>query len=1159
VVDSQEPLPGALDDRAGRNPETAANTASLTNQAIDVFNAYHSTGQRELLDRAVALFRAALAAAPEGHPDRTACLSNLVGALRALFECIGEREVLVEAVRIGLAAVEATATDHPDRAGLLNNLGSTLQTLFERTGQLEVLVEAVAIGRAAVDGAPINHPDRAMYLNSLGITLQTLFGRTGQLEVLVEAVAVGRAAVDDTPADQPARAGRLNNLGLALRTLFEHTGQLDMLVEAVAVGRAAVDDTPADQPARAIRLNSLGITLQTLFGRTGELEVLVEAVAVGRAAVVATPASRPHSTAFLNNLGLALRTLFERTGELDVLVEAVAIGRAAVDATPTDHSERASHLNNLGTALRTLFERTGELEVLVEAVAVGREAVDATPADHPDSAAVLNNLGLALRALFERIGELDVLVEAVAAGRAAVDATPTNHPDRAMYLHNLGGELQALFGRTGELYVLVEAVTAGRAVVDATPTDHSDRAGRLNNLGLALRALSERTEEWDVLVEAVAVGRAAVDAAAPNHPDRAMSLNNLGNALQALFGRTGELEVLVEAVAVGRAAVDATPANHPDRASYLYNLGNAMQVLSGRTGELGTLAEARGVYREAASSTTGATYVRIRAYRQLALLAEKAGDSQDGLRCVEAAIDLVQALAPGSLARADREHQLGELANLAGEAAAAALNAGRPARAVELLERARGILAAETLGLHPDEQTRLGERRPDLAGRLERLRNRLDALDQPLLVPRADTGTQGETAQQATDHDRRLADRRREAHAAWQALLEEIRAVPGFADFFHAPPISTLARHAHDRPVVFVTTSPTRADVLILTDTPDPVQVVPLAGLNRSVIYDQANRLLAARRTADTRDLHPGTRQAAQGEILEVLGWLWDTIAGPVLTHLGHTTAPIGDTPWPQIWWCPVGVIAFLPLHAAGHHGPHATQPVRPRSVPDLVVSSYTPTVRAMANARAPRPDTTTPTTSTTLIVPVPDLPGAELPGVTAETNAIITLIPDAFTLSRPTRATVLDVLPTHRIAHFSCHGYADWEQPARSRLILTDHATTPLTVTDITALHLDADLAYLSACDTAVTAPRLADESLHITGAFHLAGYRHVIGTLWPINDQAAAQIAHDFYTHLTNHGTIPPNPDHCAHALHHATNRLRSQYPATPTLWAAHIHTGA
>jgi hypothetical protein len=88
------------------------------------------------------------------------------------------------------------------------------------------------------------------------------------------------------------------------------------------------------------------------------------------------------------------------------------------------------------------------------------------------------------------------------------------------------------------------------------------------------------------------------------------------------------------------------------------------------------------------------------------------------------------------------------------------------------------------------------------------------------------------------------------------------------------------------------------------------------------------------------------------------------------------------------------------PPHAAGCYTPRPEQPARPHAVPDLVISSYTPTVRALVHARNPRSaDAATPTT---LIVPVPDLPGAELPGVTTETTAVTTLIPDARTPPHP-------------------------------------------------------------------------------------------------------------------------------------------------------------
>lgn len=67
----------------------------------------------------------------------------------------------------------------------------------------------------------------------------------------------------------------------------------------------------------------------------------------------------------------------------------------------------------------------------------------------------------------------------------------------------------------------------------------------------------------------------------------------------------------------------------------------------------------------------------------------------------------------------------------------------------------------------------------------------------------------------------------------------------------------------------------------------------------------------------------------------------------------------------------------------------------------------------------------------------------------------------------------------------------------------------------DISRLRLrDVHLAYLSACSTTRTRPELADEAIHITGAFLLAGYRHVVGTLWPVVDRVCTQIAGTFYT---------------------------------------------
>lgn len=88
--------------------------------------------------------------------------------------------------------------------------------------------------------------------------------------------------------------------------------------------------------------------------------------------------------------------------------------------------------------------------------------------------------------------------------------------------------------------------------------------------------------------------------------------------------------------------------------------------------------------------------------------------------------------------------------------------------------------------------------------------------------------------------------------------------------------------------------------------------------------------------------------------------------------------------------------------------------------------------------------------------------------------GAIAATLGDVLCPVRPHRADILEVLSSHPIAHFACHGETDWDDPALSRLVLHDHQNRPLTVADINTLHLNGALAFLSACSTASPSPRL-------------------------------------------------------------------------------------
>jgi hypothetical protein len=514
-------------------------------------------------------------------------------------------------------------------------------------------------------------------------------------------------------------------------------------------------------------------------------------------------------------------------------------------------------------------------------------------------------------------------------------------------------------------------------------------------------------------------------------------------------------------------------------------------------------------------------------------------------------------VAPRSLGRSDQEYWLFELADLGSDAAACCLQVDEVDRAVELWEQGRGVLLSQALDSRTD-LTRLGEQHPQLAAEFIRLRDELDRLPDidvaatPALPTRIALPASGDP-----DLVRRQADRRRELAKQFDQLVAKIRAY-GFDRFLKPLPLAELLPAADHGPVVLINVSSNRSDALLLTAS--GVQVVRLPGLTPAIVRDQVVAFLAALDDVHDPAAGPVERDRAEQELTQILGWLWDVIAAPVLERLG-IVGPPADGQLPQLWWCPSGLLAFLPLHAAGHHSTRFD--AAPQTVLDRVVSSYTPTVRALIHARRPRltqEDERVPREADRLlVVAMPHTPAAaDLPGAADEAALVHDLFPGHTRILTGQEATYDSVgaaLPCYRWAHFACHATSDPANPSASHLLLHDHQRRRLTVVDLTRLRLDdAELAFLSACATARTGTELADEAIQLAAGFQLAGYRHVIATLWPIGDRPAVRIANDVYRSL-----VAQSAEVAAWALHEATRRRRDLDAGRPSTWAAHIHSGA
>lgn len=184
-------------------------------------------------------------------------------------------------------------------------------------------------------------------------------------------------------------------------------------------------------------------------------------------------------------------------------------------------------------------------------------------------------------------------------------------------------------------------------------------------------------------------------------------------------------------------------------------------------------------------------------------------------------------------------------------------------------------------------------------------------------------------------------------------------------------------------------------------------------------------------------------------------------------------------------------------------------------------------------------------------LLPLPALPAAE-----KEARAISTLFrADALVGPSATKRTVVARMPTARIIHLATHGIMDRDED-QSRYFDTialapgDGDNGYLAAREIDKMHLAAELAVLSACDTADGKPT-GDAVLGFSSAFLAAGVPSVVVAQWSIPDAPTALLMQTFYDRLLHGGDK-------AYALQQAMLAVMNQYP-DPGAWAAFSLIGA
>ncbi|RST09351.1 CHAT domain-containing protein [Streptomyces sp. WAC05374] len=1164
---------------------------------------YDVTGDVGSLLQAIGLLSRAARVTCSGHPSRPGIRGNLAialarrhgitkssGDLRTAFEaCVAAlREPLRPADRDGLMgmftsllgervvraqaehrwddvlAAGRAALDFPEsRSYGRQAVAEALEGRFEKGADRADLDEAIRQWTALVREMPDTYTatQRAYLLMKRAFASWRRYQEDHRPEDLDAVIDAQEQALALLPGDDVTlRWELLRRLAISLLERIEHKATRDDVERAVSVIRAGLADRDghrAPPHLLAVLTRALPRALWFRYVHARRPEDLDEAAGLLDSDAVREVSSADHVMLFGALTAQVQRARYREGRGLDALHASVAAARESLGAAADTDPGRPGVLVQLGMSLFYLYQHVGDLATLDEAVDHAREAVRLLGDEALDGQAGLDALYVLGTSLAERgadtgsLDDLDTAVRTLRRLHASPEAVSTRE------FHGLGFALTQRFDRCGDPADLNEAVGLLRRAAESC---EFEKAIVLSGLSSALLLRYRHGGDGSDLDEALATARRAADEVAAHDPGSVPTLSSLVAALIDEQQRHPERVDADELVTLCRRVVDLAPPDHAALGLFHHNLGIAQKVqadatepdeifrmlseLRGRTVVPFGVVEAVAGLTKAAHSEVLAATQRIRSAWAAALTLYPL-DMVSALDLLEHAVELIPLVAPRRIARADQQHAVKDLSALVTFTAAASLDAGEqrhpearylPLRpyaarsALQTLEQGRAVLLSQMLDTRGDISD-LRRHHADHADRFLRLRDLLDGEgDGPV-------------------------DRARAA-AELTATIEEIRGFEGFASFARQPEPEALLAAAEAGPIVVFNCDETRCDALLVTG--GGVRHLALPRLTHAELTSRAD--LFHRTLAVVADPRTGWRaqREAQRTLSGILGWLWDVAVEPVLLALDIGPGSGQDGEPPRVWWSPGGLLGSLPLHAAGHHADSAGG--GDRTVLDRVVSSYTPTIRALRHARRPRPAGGGPGRS--LVVAMPSTPGAPpLAGASEEAAAVAALLPEPTTVvaGPPTRAAVLAGLADARVIHLACHAVTDAGDPSRSRLLLWDHRTSALTVAGVASVALErAELAYLSACRTTYTAASdLLDEAIHLTSAFQLAGFRHVVGTLWEVDDMISARVAKGFYMSLSAAGGL--DCARSAAALRTSVLALRDEYPATPSLWAGYLHAGA
>jgi CHAT domain-containing protein/tetratricopeptide (TPR) repeat protein len=1003
--------------------------------------------------------------------------------------------------------LQVASPDTANRAKLSNRLGRQLYSLYLTKRDVSLLRWVVLALSDAVDLVQPAASERQSYIGDLWAVATELPGRNDshptneELDASIQAFTNVMAALEPSP---PV----LNGAGYGLLLRYERTGQAADLREAIRLLGLAAEGEPAGSAIRPQLLTNLGRAWRASYVRDKEPADLENAVRILREAADTTPAPGAVRAERFGDLALALSDRYEQAHELSDLDAAIKAYKQAAVETTGEFLVPLDRFFQLGITLSEEYQRTADRTILLRASDVFESLVKAIrtrPVDPESRAACLYYSGLTLAARYRCFREANDLTLAVTQLEEAVKLRP--NPVR---LHGLGSLLLEQYLVTQDSATLDHAADVSQKAISKAPlhpeADPVVHGAAMGLRGQVLRRRYERDHSLPDLTDAIDSLEAAATLDVEHRPAH---LNTLTVALLYRYERDHAVADLDRATKFAQESARAVSDASPNRAVVMDNLARCRKARYERTTAREDLQQAIQSYRDAVQVSSGTDPERaLVSARNWLVWAMDRSSWMEAAEASDHAALAAERLYRSQLFLSGTDVWLTRSQGLAAAGAYALVQKGRTDEAVVALERDRARSLSEALERDSALlETVAALARPDL---LEQYRQAADLWNH---LRTADF------APSAIDTIGRIEPLRK-AHAALEASIAAIRQIPGCETFLEAPGIADIRAACREAQLVYVlATKWGGCSLIVPRGGIGPIASVLLPTLTESNLLerlqgiDRVNPSSYLMTYSASRD-NPEDRDALArwfGALEATTQWLWE-IMGPIVTALNSGEPAI---------LIPTGWLGLLPLHAAWVED--SARPTGRCYAMDLVPFRYAPNARILLTPPA-TPEHGRPETLLVVQEPQP-VSGRPLPNADGEAAVAGSHFRDVIQLphEKALRDEVLRLLPGCAVAHFACHGSANFEAPLESGLVMANDDL--LTVRQILDVHIKkARLAVLSACEAGIPGPRLPDQVIGLPAGFLQAGFTGVIAPLWFVDDSSTAMLMVRFYTNWRGTDHLAP-----------------------------------